>query len=91
MVQILNFDDAMQGRAPTARGTSDSRKGKQNQASDDTYSFWPEVECGLWVSQAPILPDPRNSVGRVMREVLLILGGTGLLVLLVGLFFGAPH
>jgi hypothetical protein len=89
MVQILNFDEAMQGRA---RQASDSARGKQNRAgSDDDFSFWPEVSSGLWVSTGPVLPDPRNSPERVLREVLLILGGAGLLVLLTTVFLGAPQ
>jgi hypothetical protein len=95
MVQILNFDDAMHGRAARARQESDRAKGKQNQAaratSYDDFNFWPEVSSGLWVSKGPMLADPRNSPRQVFSEVLLILGGTGLLVLLTTVFFGAPQ
>ena len=96
MVQILNFDDALQGRATTARRQSDPPKSKQDRAActesqEEPFSFWPEVSSGLWVSQGPVLPDPGNSPRRVFAEVLLILGGAGLLVLLTTVFFGAPQ
>jgi len=83
MVEILKFDEALQHRAR-------SRPSKTSEA-EDTFNFWPEVRCGLWVSQGPVQPDPINSEGRVLAEVLLILGGAGLLVLLSAVFFGLPQ
>lgn len=83
MVEILRFDEAIQHRAR-------SRSSKTAEA-DDSFSFWPEVRCGLWVSQGLVQPDPINSEVRVLAEVLLILGGTGLLVLLSAVFFGLPQ
>ena len=83
MVEILRFDEALQRRArPLPPKTSEA---------DDSFSFWPEVTSGLWVCQGPVQPDPRNSAGRVLAEVLLILGGAGLLVLFSALFFGVPQ
>jgi hypothetical protein len=96
MVQILNFDDAMHARAATARRQSDLRRSKQNhtaraESEEDSFSFWPEVSSGLWVSQGHVPSDPKNSPGRVFTEMLLILGGAGLLVLLTTVFLGAPQ
>jgi hypothetical protein len=95
MVQILNFDDAMHARAATARRQSGRPNGNKTQTVqatlEDTFSYWPEVSSGLWVSKGPVLPDPRNSPGRVFTEVFLVLGGAGLLVLLTTVFLGAPQ
>jgi len=83
MVEILRFEEALRYRArPQPTKTAEA---------DDSFSFWPEVRCGLWVSQGPVQPDPINSEGRVLAEVLLLLGGTGLLVLLSAVFFGLPQ
>lgn len=55
----------------------------------ESYSFWPEVSCGAW-SVNPAQPDPRNSPRRVLSEMMLIIGGAGLLVLLTTIFLGTP-
>jgi hypothetical protein len=54
-----------------------------------SYSFWPEVSCGAW-SINPMQADSRNSPRRVLSEMMLIVGGAGLLVLLTTAFFGTP-
>lgn len=83
MAQILKLDDAYAARVTRARAVPAERH------DDDDYSFWPEVACGLW-SKAPHEVDPRNSAGRVLSEMMLIIGGASLLVLLTTVFLGAP-
>jgi hypothetical protein len=92
MVQVVNLDDVIRGRGGTLRRPSDLPEHEPRQSSwaADDFSFWPEVSSRPWVSKGSVLPDPRNSPERVFREVFLILGGTGLLVLLAGLVFGVP-
>jgi hypothetical protein len=76
MAQILDFEELSAERA-------------KRRADDDTYSFWPEVACGLW-SKQPEEPDPRNSPQRVLSEMALIIGAAAVLVLLTTLFLGSP-
>jgi hypothetical protein len=95
MVQILNFDPVLQGRRAAAREQFDPPRARHDRttqtAPDDSFSYWPVVSSGLWVSQEPSAPDPANAPERVLTEVFLILGGAGLLVMLTTMFFGAPH
>ena len=86
MAQILKFEETF--------GFRDVRSEKQSAAhtridEDDTYSFWPEVSCGLW-SKSSVPVDPRNSPQRVLSEMMLIVGGAGLLVMLAAIFLGTP-
>ena len=83
MVEILSFSEALRHR-----GRPQPVKAAE---ADDSFSFWPEVRCGLWVSQGTALPDPRNSSTQVLKEVCLILAGTGLLILLATAVLGVPH
>lgn len=82
MAQILKLDQVSGHRVVRNRPAPVERQG-------DDYSFWPEVACGLW-SKDPHIVDPRNSPGRVLSEMMLIIGGAALLVLLATAFLGAP-
>ena len=62
---------------------------QDRQDEGESYSFWPEVSCGAW-SVNPVQADPRNSPQRVLTEMMLIVGGAGLLVLLTTIFLGTP-
>ena len=62
---------------------------QDRQDEGESYSFWPEVSCGAW-SVNPAQADPRNSPRRVLSEMMLIVGGAGLLVLLTTIFLGTP-
>jgi hypothetical protein len=95
MAQILDFD-AVQRPAPEGQLSPNSnqphRRGARPEPDEDVFTFWPEVSCGLWVSeQPPPAPDPANALNRVLAEMLVILGGAGLLVLLATAIFGAPQ
>jgi hypothetical protein len=87
MAQVLKFQDAFEDSARSARSEVASRN---RQAEDEEYSFWPEVECGLWRRNRTVAPDPSKSAGRVFGEVAVILGVASLLVLLVTVFIGGP-
>ncbi|HEX4861212.1 MAG TPA: hypothetical protein VFV07_08250 [Rhizomicrobium sp.] len=77
MADILQFQSLSRERPPQRAG-----------AEDTAYSFWPEVECGLWHAQAA--PDPANTPKRVALEIALILGGTAALCLLTTLLAAPP-
>ena len=86
MAQILKFDEASGSRNVPWQQRSKFEAARRVEESDD---FWPEVSRGLWVNQ-PVPVNPANAPGRVLTEMLLILGGAGLLVLLTTIFFGTP-
>jgi hypothetical protein len=75
MADILHFQSSRERDVECARAPD-----------ADTYSFWPEVECGLWHRG----PDPANSPKRVAFEIALILGATAALCLLTNLLATSP-
>lgn len=77
MAHILDF-----GRTFDVRNRKRTRVVSRPAPSDE---FWPGVSCGLESKQ----PDPANAPGRVIGEMLTILGVCGALVLLSSLFEGA--
>ena len=83
MVEILRFDEALLQRARP-------RAVKTPQA-DNSFSFWPEVSSGLWVTGTQTQADPVNSQARVLFEILLILGATAAIAAAISLFTGAPY
>jgi hypothetical protein len=88
MAEILDFHDST--RAGSARTAVAQARHDRREADGDSYSFWPEVECGLWHHDRTATPDPSNSAGRVLGEMAVILGAAALLVLLVTVFIGGP-
>ena len=88
MAQILEFDEAAGRVAPLER-RADLQIVWREQVDEEPDDFWPEVSRGRWADQ-PIPVNPANSQGRVLTEMLVILGGAGLLVLLTTVFFGMP-
>ena len=76
MADILEFQSLSRG--PAKRRAEDGA----------AYSFWPEVECGLWRAQTS--PDPANAPRRVVLEIALILGATAALCLLTTLLAAPP-
>lgn len=81
MVEILRFDAALQHRA---------RPQPPKPEAGDSFSFWPEVSSGLWVtgSQPPV--DPANSQRRVLSEMLLILGAVAVVAAAISFVTGMP-
>lgn len=57
---------------------------------NETLNSWPEVFQGLWVISDPEPADPVNSQGRVLLEILTILGVTAVMAFAVSLFVGMP-
>jgi len=86
MAQVLKFQDAFDERGGSAREVAS----RNRHSEDEEYSFWPEVECGLWRCDQNAAPDPSKSEGRVLGEMGIILGVASLLVLLVTVFIGGP-
>ena len=86
MAQVLNFRDSLSDRDGSARNGAALRNRLDE---DESYSFWPEVSSGLWVKH-PVPVNPENSPQRVLSEMMLIVGGAGLLVLLATIFLGVP-
>jgi hypothetical protein len=88
MVQVFKFDEAVGANVAQQRraGFQVMRREQPVEEPDD---FWPEVSSGLWVNQ-PVPVSPANAPGRVLSEILLILGGAGFVVLLTTIFFGTP-
>ncbi len=81
MADVLKFEEALR---PPVKARSKTRN-SHPQVSDDTYSFWPEVESGLWVADsAPV--DAANSPKRVFVEIGLIFSAMAALVLLTAYF-----
>jgi hypothetical protein len=70
MADILHFQSSRARDIPSGRAPDDA-----------SYSFWPEVECGLWHREA----DAANAPKRVGLEIALILGATAILCLLTNL------
>ena len=90
MAQVLKFEEAIGSRgAPKDRRGDRVAARRDRSAELESDDFWPEVSSGLWVND-PIPVDPANAPERVMTEMLLILGGAGLLLLLITIFFGTP-
>jgi hypothetical protein len=81
MVEILRFDEALRHRAR-------SRPSKPE--ADDSFSFWPEVSSALWVSGSQPPVDPANSQGKVLSEILLILGAVAVVATVISLLAGMP-
>ena len=81
MVEILRFDEALQRRV----------RPQPAKTADDSFSFWPEVSSGLWVTGTQTPVDPANSQGRVLFEILLILGATAAIAVAISLLTGAPY
>jgi hypothetical protein len=82
MVEILRFDEAVQRRArPLPLKASEA---------GDSFSFWPEVSCGLCLASTQASADPTNAQGKVLFEIFLILGAVAAIAMAVSLFTGAP-
>ena len=82
MVEILRFDEAVQRRVrPLPSKTSET---------GDSFSFWPEVSCGLWTSGTQQSADPANSQKTVLSEILLILGAAAAIAATISLLAGTP-
>jgi hypothetical protein len=79
MVEILRFNDVAQRRTHS----------RTTRMAPDTFSFWPEVACGLWVTGSQAV-DPANTPRRVFSEILLILGVAGAIAATISLFVAAP-
>jgi len=82
MVEILRFDEALRHRAR-------SQPSKPSEA-EDTSSFWPEVTSALWVSGSQPPVDPANAQGKVLSEMLLILGAVAVIATVISLLAGMP-
>ncbi len=78
MVEILNFDEAFLYRS----------RSRPSKTAEDTFSFWPEVSCGRRVTGTPV--DPANAQGKVLFEILLILGTTAVIAAALSLLAGTP-
>jgi hypothetical protein len=81
MVEILRFDEAVQRRA----------RPLPSKTPAETFSFWPEVSCGLWVAGTQQPVDPANSQSKVLTEILLILGAIAAIAVAISLLTGAPY
>ena len=80
MVEILRFDAALRHR--THARVSDT--------IEDSFSFWPEVSSGLRVTGSQPSVDPANAQGKVLSEVLLILGAIAVIATVISFFVGMP-
>ena len=89
MAQVLKFDEAAGRHNIPQQRRSDFQVARRERLVEESDDFWPEVSSGLWVNQ-PVPVNPANAPGRVLSEILLILGGAGVLVLLTTIFFGTP-
>ncbi|HWA88727.1 MAG TPA: hypothetical protein VG889_01745 [Rhizomicrobium sp.] len=87
MAQILNFDEAV-GSDVLQRCGGDLKVVRREQP-EEADDFWPEVSCSRM--DEPIAVNPANSQGRVLTEMLAILGGTGLLVALASFLSGTSY
>ena len=81
MVEILRFDAALQHRA---------RSQPSKPEAGDTFSFWPEVSSGLWVTGSQPSVDPANAQGKVLSEILLILGAVAVIATVISFVTGMP-
>lgn len=81
MANVLKFDGVP--HRPT-------RTRKIEPAHEEAFSFWPEVSQGMWVSSEPPPADPMNSAGRVLLEMMLILGATAAIAVVISMFVGMP-
>ena len=80
MVEILRFDEALQRR----------ERSLPPKTPVDSFSFWPEVSCGLWATGAQPSVDPANSQNKVLSEILLILGAIAAIAVMISLLAGTP-
>ena len=81
MVEILRFDAALQRRARTQPSKPEV---------GDSFSFWPEVSSGLWVTGSQPSVDPANAQGKVLSEILLILGAVAVIAAAISFVTGMP-
>ena len=81
MVEILNFDEALRHRA---------RSQPSKPETGDSFSFWPEVSSGLLVTSSEPSVDLANSQGKVLSEILLILGAVAVIATVISLLAGIP-
>ena len=88
MAQILKFDEAVRANV-AQQGRDDFHIARCEQSGQESDDFWPEVSSGLWVN-LPGPVNPANAPGRVLSEMLLIVGGAGFLAFLASAFFGTP-
>jgi hypothetical protein len=79
MADVLRFDPALQRQ---------SRDRKVEAARDEEFSFWPEVSQGLWLVSNPQPVNPANGQGRVVLEMLGVLGAVGAIALAISLLVG---
>ena len=80
MANVLKFEPAFLKQPYTQ---------KAEPARDEEFNFWPEVSRGLWVSDTRAA-SPENSQGRVLLEMLMILGVTAAIAFSISFFVGAP-
>lgn len=88
MAQILKFEEAVRANV-AQQGRDDFHIVRREQPVQESNDFWPEVSSGLWVNQ-PGPVNPANSPGRVLSEMILIMGGAGFLAFLASAIFGTP-
>jgi hypothetical protein len=80
MTNVYNIECGLRGKA-LKHPAPDVRRDTPH----EDYSFWPEVEAGLWVAEGRA-EESENSAGRVLFEMALIFGAVGALVLAIALF-----
>ena len=81
MVEILRFDEALLQRA---------RPRPAKPEAEEAFSFWPEVSSGLWVTGSERSTDPANAQGKVLSEMLLILGAIAVIAVAISCVTGMP-